>query len=703
MMNYEEAVKLAKAGDETGYRYLYDQTYQSKYYLALQYMKNEEAAKDVMQDAYLKAFTHLDDLKEPVAFPEWLGRIVANTAKNILERKNPILFSDLESEDENFEYQIEDDNVSYQPETAYTRQETQILVHELIDALSEEQRLCILMFHIEGFSIQTIASTLGCSENTVKSRLNYGRKNIKKKAEELQKKGYKLYSLAPIPLLLYLLRQEETIFASEGVLSGGYHQIWGKVSVYVRTYSQTDTNTQANAKTASDAKMAAGAKTAAAAGAVKGGMHLTAGKIIAAAISLCVLGGAAYYGISHMGKGTDASVEPEKDQVQTIAQEPETTVPEMETTIPETETDGEEEQVPAVAEMTDADYPEMISGNLTREELEYVLAYGPEEIPEDGFEESDFLKIVNAFCERSSQGDGPVEYYGVNEKWQPQFSLEDVNRLFMAFTDFAYTEENDTDTEYGLNVEGDILIYTPATLNYTADAEIVSAEYTEEEMRVYFTYNHSGNGESVAPQTDIAKVAVLEPTSDGLYRIVRIEEGVSEKNEDVVDVEEETPDTTENAAIDVTTAYTKVLQSIQNGEAGYTFENVSGLTGFYQYFLYDMNGDGIDELIVGAEVEEDVFLMYQCRIYTCDKSGVARPCEGEFLALGLYLAGDGNGLYSQDFSRGTGAMSAYRITLQENSVVIATEPEYEFTMGDAASEQFRAENASPEWKMLEIN
>ena len=99
MMNYEEAVKLAKAGDETGYRYLYDQTYQSKYYLALQYMKNEEAAKDVMQDAYLKAFTHLDDLKEPVAFPEWLGRIVANTAKNILERKNPILFSDLESED----------------------------------------------------------------------------------------------------------------------------------------------------------------------------------------------------------------------------------------------------------------------------------------------------------------------------------------------------------------------------------------------------------------------------------------------------------------------------------------------------------------------------------------------------------------------------------------------------------------------------
>ncbi len=121
------------------------------------------------------------------------------------------MFSDMRAEEDVFEYEVQDDNVSYQPETAYTRQETQLLVHELINSLSEEQRLCILMFHIEGLSISTIASILGCSENTVKSRLNYGRKNIRQKAEELQKKGYKLYNLAPIPFLLYLLRQEERI------------------------------------------------------------------------------------------------------------------------------------------------------------------------------------------------------------------------------------------------------------------------------------------------------------------------------------------------------------------------------------------------------------------------------------------------------------------------------------------------------------
>ncbi len=109
-----------------------------------------------------------------------------------------------------------DEDIDGQPELSYTREETRTLVHELIDSLSEEQRMCILMFHIEDIPIKDIAQTLGCSENTVKSRLNYGRKNLKIKAEELQKKGYKLYSLAPLPLLLLLLRTEENNMLAEG-------------------------------------------------------------------------------------------------------------------------------------------------------------------------------------------------------------------------------------------------------------------------------------------------------------------------------------------------------------------------------------------------------------------------------------------------------------------------------------------------------
>ena len=110
-------------------------------------MKNKEAAEDVLQDAYLKAFTNLKKLQEPEAFEKWLGVIVANTAKNALAKKNPVLFTDLtvNEDGEGLTYEVEDENLENQPETAYTREETRELVHELIDSLSEEQRMCIPM------------------------------------------------------------------------------------------------------------------------------------------------------------------------------------------------------------------------------------------------------------------------------------------------------------------------------------------------------------------------------------------------------------------------------------------------------------------------------------------------------------------------------------------------------------------------------
>ena len=77
-------------GKEEGYRYLYESTYQSKFYLAVKYMNRQEAAEDVLQESYAKAFSKLDTLKEPEAFPGWLGMIVANEAKNALQKNNPL-------------------------------------------------------------------------------------------------------------------------------------------------------------------------------------------------------------------------------------------------------------------------------------------------------------------------------------------------------------------------------------------------------------------------------------------------------------------------------------------------------------------------------------------------------------------------------------------------------------------------------------
>ena len=57
----------------------------------------------MLQESYAKAFSKLDTLKEPEAFPGWLGMIVANEAKNALQKNNPLLFSEVRTqEDEDF-------------------------------------------------------------------------------------------------------------------------------------------------------------------------------------------------------------------------------------------------------------------------------------------------------------------------------------------------------------------------------------------------------------------------------------------------------------------------------------------------------------------------------------------------------------------------------------------------------------------------
>lgn len=218
-MTYTEAVKRALNGDSAGFEFLYNATKNNKYFLALKYVNNDEVAKDVLQDAYIRAWQNLDKLADPEKFESWFAKIVVNTAKNELEKRNhtPLDLradvSDDEDDTEVFDRAVSSwENI---PELEYTKEETRQLVHELIDSLSDEQRIVVIAFELEGLTTREIAEQLGCSEATVKSRLRYARNNIKIKAEDLQKKGYKLYSVAPLSLLLLLLRKDMSFYAAE--------------------------------------------------------------------------------------------------------------------------------------------------------------------------------------------------------------------------------------------------------------------------------------------------------------------------------------------------------------------------------------------------------------------------------------------------------------------------------------------------------
>lgn len=209
MNSYTEAVQKAMKGDQEAYTYLYEKTYTKCFYLARKFLNSEHTAQDIVQDAYVKAFKSLDTLEDPEKFPSWIGTIVSNLSKNELKRRKVTLFSETENENgQDISDTFVDDRVSVQPEVVMDQNETTRLMKEIIDTLTDEQRICVTMFYMEQMSVKEMASVLEVSENTVKSRLNYGRQKIKDKVLDLEKKGTKLYGLAPIPFFLLLLKED---------------------------------------------------------------------------------------------------------------------------------------------------------------------------------------------------------------------------------------------------------------------------------------------------------------------------------------------------------------------------------------------------------------------------------------------------------------------------------------------------------------
>ena len=219
-MTFTEAIKRIKNGDASAFSYLYDATKEVQYHSLLKKGLTSEDAEDVLQIAYAKAWEKLDTLTEPEYFRTWFGTIVNHTMLNELDKKkkNTYNFSDLSSENEDgeeWEYEAEDLSTDHQPELAYTEAEQKEILESLLNSLSQEERAIILMRYYEEMKFKDIAEALSINENTVKTKERAARGKLEKQSKELEKKGYKLYSVAPITLLFWLLKKEAPVYAAE--------------------------------------------------------------------------------------------------------------------------------------------------------------------------------------------------------------------------------------------------------------------------------------------------------------------------------------------------------------------------------------------------------------------------------------------------------------------------------------------------------
>ena len=177
-------VTAAKRGDQSAFEELVNRYEKKIFRLTMNITRNTEDAEDAMQDAFMKAYSHLNTFEEDSRFYTWLVRIAANEALMRLRKRRPNQFSldePIEGEDEAIPRDIQDWGPS--PEQRYAQSEMREILNGAIDQLSPDFRIVFVLRDIEGLSTEETASSVGISEAAVKSRLLRARLRLRQKLD----------------------------------------------------------------------------------------------------------------------------------------------------------------------------------------------------------------------------------------------------------------------------------------------------------------------------------------------------------------------------------------------------------------------------------------------------------------------------------------------------------------------------------------
>lgn len=204
MKTIKELVLSAKNGNKKAFDKLYKLTSNDVWFTCVSLLKDEENAKDIMQETYITAFLKLDTLKDEEKFCGWITSIAVNKCKNKLKGK-----VEYQIDDEVLIAETETDELMLPEEYINKAEKRKVLLQIIEDTLSFNQYQVVLMFYFNELSIAEIAQALEISEGTVKSRLNSSRTKMKTAIEDYENKsGDKLHGVVVVPFFTTIFKEE---------------------------------------------------------------------------------------------------------------------------------------------------------------------------------------------------------------------------------------------------------------------------------------------------------------------------------------------------------------------------------------------------------------------------------------------------------------------------------------------------------------
>jgi len=183
----ESAVIVAAlAGDQKAYALLLETHRAAVFHIVNRIVHNDEVARDLVQETFMKAFSSLASYRSEFRFSTWLYKIAANSSIDHL-RKRRIqalsLDSPLETSDGQMEIEVPDETNN--PELVLVRKQQRFSIEEAIASLPHKYREVIVYRHKDDKSYEEIADLLGIPVGTVKARIFRARELLKRKLKNV--------------------------------------------------------------------------------------------------------------------------------------------------------------------------------------------------------------------------------------------------------------------------------------------------------------------------------------------------------------------------------------------------------------------------------------------------------------------------------------------------------------------------------------